>query len=58
MDFKIVASLISMIIFVIMASSPAFKMVKKLGVKDDDMSLIVRSLGVGVLTYLSMTVTY
>ncbi len=58
MDFKFVASLISMIIFVIMASSPAFKMVKKLGVKDDDMSLIVRSLGVGVLTYLSMTVTY
>jgi hypothetical protein len=58
MDFKIVASLISMIIFVIMASSPAFKMVKKLGVKDDDTSLIVRSLGVGVLTYLSMTVTY
>jgi hypothetical protein len=58
MDFKIVASLISMIIFVIMASSPAFKMVKKLGVKEDDMSLIVRSLGVGVLTYLSMTVTY
>ena len=58
MDFKIVASLISMIIFVIMASSPAFKMVKKLGVKDDDMSLIVRSLGVGVLTYLSMTVSY
>lgn len=58
MDFKIVASLISMIIFVIMASSPAFKMVKQLGVKDGDTSLIVRSLGVGVLTYLSMTVTY
>ncbi len=58
MDFKIVASIISMIIFVIMASSPVFKMVKKLGVREDDMSLIVRSLGVGVLTYLSMTVTY
>ena len=56
MDYKVVGSIISMLIFVLMASSPVFKMVKKLGVKDDDMSLIVRSLMVGVLTYLSMTI--
>jgi hypothetical protein len=56
MDYKVVGSIVSMLIFVLMASSPVFKMVKKLGVKDDDMSLIVRSLMVGVLTYLSMTI--
>jgi hypothetical protein len=56
MDYKVVGSIISMLIFVVMASSPAFKMVKQLGVKGDDMSLIVRSLMVGVLTYLSMNV--
>jgi hypothetical protein len=58
MDSKVVGSLVSMIIFIVMASSQAFKMVKKLGVRDDDMSLIARSVGVGVLTYLSMTVSY
>jgi len=56
MDYKVVGSIVNMLIFVLMASSPVFKLVKKLGVKDDDMSLIVRSLMVGVLTYLSMTI--
>ncbi len=58
MDSKVVGSLVSMIIFIVMASSQAYKMVKKLGVKEDDVSLIVRSLGVGVLTYLSMSISY
>ena len=54
MNYKLVGTLVSMIIFVVFASSPVFKYVKKLGVKDDDSSLIVRSLLVGVVTYLSM----
>ena len=55
MDYRIVGTLVNMIIFVIFASSPVFKYIKKIGVKDDDQSLIIRSLLVGVLTYLSMT---
>ena len=54
MDYRLVGTLVSMIIFVIFASSPVFKYVKKMGVKDDDSSLIIRSLMVGVATYLSM----
>jgi len=54
MDYRIVGTLVSMIIFVIFASSPVFKYVKKLGIKDDDQSLIIRSILVGVVTYLSM----
>ncbi len=56
MDYRVVGSILSMLIFVVMASAPAYKMVKQLGVKDADMSLIVRSLMVGVLTYLSMNI--
>ena len=56
MDYKVVGSLLNMIIFVIFASSPVFKYVKKLGIKVDDTSLIVRSLLVGAVTYLSMHV--
>ena len=56
MGYKLVGTIISMLIFVVMASSPAYKMVKQLGVKDEDMSLIVRSLMVGVLTFLSMNI--
>jgi len=54
MDYRIVGTLVSMIIFVIFASSPVFKYVKKMGIKDDDQSLIIRSILVGVVTYLSM----
>ncbi len=55
MDYRIVGTLINMILFVIFASGPVFKYVKKLGVRDDDQSLIVRSLLVGLATYFSMT---
>ena len=58
MDYRLVGSIMSMLIFVVMASGPAYKMVKQLGVKDPDMSLIVRSLMVGVLTFLSMNISY
>jgi hypothetical protein len=56
MDYKVIASVMNMLIFVIMASGPVYKQVKKLGVKDDETSLIVRSVLVGVLTYVSMNV--
>jgi hypothetical protein len=56
MDYKIVGSVMNMLIFVIMASGPVYKQVKKLGVKDDETSLIVRSVLVGVISYLSMNV--
>ena len=55
MDYKLIGTLVSMIIFVVFASSPVFKYVKKMGVKDDDSSLILRSLLVGAVTYLSMS---
>ncbi len=55
MDPRIVSSLIGAILFLVMASAPAFQMVKELGVKDKDMSLVVRSALVGLLTYLSVS---
>lgn len=58
MDYRLVGSILSMLIFVVMASAPAYKIVKQLGVKDNDMSLIVRSLMVGLLTFLSMNINF
>jgi Mg/Co/Ni transporter MgtE len=55
MDVRIVSSLIGAILFLIMASAPVFAFVRDLGVKDKDMSLVVRSTMVGVLTFASMT---
>jgi hypothetical protein len=55
MDLKIVSSLIGAILFLLLASIPAFNVVRDLGVKDKDMSLIVRSALMGVLTYISLS---
>ena len=55
MDPRILGSLVGAILFLIVASTPVFSLVKKMGVKDAEMSLIVRSALVGVLTYLSMS---
>jgi len=55
MNVKLVGSLISAILFLLMASNPAFKMVRDAGVKDTEMSLVVRSSLVGVLAYLSFS---
>jgi len=41
-----------MIVFLIMASGQMFALVKSMGVKDVEMSLIVRSIFVGLLTYV------
>jgi hypothetical protein len=55
MDLKIVSSLIGAILFLLLASIPAFNVVRDLGVKDREMSLIVRSALMGVLTYVSLS---
>jgi len=55
MDLKIVSSLIGAILFLLLASLPAFNVVRDLGVKDKEMSLIVRSALMGVLTYISLS---
>jgi len=55
MDPRIVTSLLSAILFLVMASAPVFKMVSDLGVKNKDMSLVVRSALAGLLMYLSVS---
>ena len=55
MDPRILGSLVGAILFLILASTPAFALVQKMGVRDKDMSLVVRSILVGLLTYLSMS---
>ena len=54
MDQRVVSSLIGAILFLVMASAPVFAMVRDLGVKDKDMSLVVRSMLVGLVTYASL----
>ena len=56
MDYKIVGTLLSMIIFIIFASSYTFRYIKRMGVRDEDTSLIIRSLLVGIVTFLSMNI--
>ena len=56
MNYKVVASLFNMILFIIFASSPTFRYIKKLGVRDEDTSLILRSVLVGLITLLSMNI--
>ena len=56
MDFKLVGALINAILFLLLASNPAFNLVRDAGVKDKEMSLVVRSALVGVLAYLSFSI--
>ena len=56
MDPRVVSSLIGAILFLVMASAPVFAVVRDLGVKDKDLSLVVRSILVGGLTYASLRV--
>jgi hypothetical protein len=58
MDYKVVGSLFNMILFIIFASSYTFRYVKRMGIRDEDTSLIVRSILVGLVSYLSMNMTY
>jgi uncharacterized protein with PQ loop repeat len=52
MNSAVVVSVLAMIVFLIMASGQMFALVKSMGVKDVEMSLIVRSIFVGLLTYV------
>ena len=54
MDLRIVSSLIGAILFLVLASAPAYKIVSNMGVKDKDVSLVVRSILVGLFTYTSL----
>jgi hypothetical protein len=52
MNSAVVVSVVAMIVFLVAASGQMFALVKRLGVRDTEMSLIVRSLVVGVTTYV------
>ena len=54
MDSRIVSSLISAILFLVLASAPVYKVLSNVGVKDKEMSLVVRSALAGLLTYASL----
>jgi hypothetical protein len=54
MDPRIVSSLISAILFLVLASPPVYSAVRSMGVKDNDMSVVVRSAMAGVLSYASL----
>ena len=56
MDYKVVHSLVSAIIFLVMASPTVYSAMRGV-VKDPDMSLVVRSIVVGLITYLLMATT-
>ena len=56
MDFKIVGALINAILFLLLASNPAFNLVREAGIKDKEMSLVVRSSIVGVLAYICFSI--
>lgn len=56
MDYKVVHSLVSAIIFLVMASPVVYSSLRSV-VKDPDMSLVVRSVLVGLITYLLMSTT-
>ena len=54
MDPRIVSSLISAILFLVLASAPVYSAVRSMGIKDADMSIVVRSAMAGLLTYASL----
>jgi hypothetical protein len=55
MDLKIVGGLISAILFLLLASAPAFNVIRSAGVRDKDTSLIVRSALAGLFMYISLS---
>jgi hypothetical protein len=56
MNSAVVVSVLAMIIFLVMASGQAYVAVSKMGVRDKEMSLIVRSVMVGIVTFLSYSI--
>lgn len=55
MDLKIVSGLISAILFLLLASVPAYNVIRDAAVRDRDTSLIVRSALAGIFMYLSLS---
>ena len=53
MDYKVVHSLVSAILFLVLASPPVYSNLRKV-IKDPDMSLVVRSMMFGLIMYLLM----
>jgi hypothetical protein len=56
MNSQVVYSLISAIVFLVMASPAVYSLVKSSGVKSADMSLVVRSVIVWIVMYVIMMV--
>jgi hypothetical protein len=56
MDYKVVHSLVAAIVFLVMASPTVFTAMRGV-IKDPDMSLVVRSVLVGLITFLLMSTT-
>ena len=56
MDYKVVHSLVAAIVFLVMASPTVYSAMRGV-VKDPDMSLVVRSVVVGLIMYLLMSTT-
>jgi hypothetical protein len=56
MNSAVVVSVLAMIIFLVMASGQAYAAVSSMGVRDKEMSLIVRSVMVGIVTFLSYSI--
>lgn len=56
MNSAVVVSVLAMIVFLVMASGQAYVAVSRMGVKDKEMSLIVRSIMVGIVTFLSYSI--
>jgi hypothetical protein len=51
MNSRLLFSIFSMLLFLVMASSQVFAFVRDMGVKNAETSLIVRSMVVGLFTY-------
>jgi len=56
MDYKVVHSLVAAIIFLVMASPTVYSAMRGV-IKDPDMSLVVRSIVVGLITFILMSTT-
>jgi hypothetical protein len=48
---RLLFSIFSMLLFLVMASSQVFSFVRSLGVKNMEVSLVIRSVVVGLITY-------
>lgn len=48
---RLLFSIFSMLLFLVLASSQVFTFVRNMGVKNTETSLVIRSLVVGLITY-------